>query len=401
MIILFATSFLFLAFLGYKLNGKYIAPTALIPSVWGALLLLYGILDLQLNDLSNTVLYVLLLWVVFSLFGSYVFSTVNLSLGKPKILKVSDFNPSIRSLYYYIAIIGTVVWIYIAYKQITTMSISSNIFTNLRYANIHSESEEVEHQYGIFKYTFNIAFVSLLIELFSLNKNKYRVKILIILNILLSFITMAKTSFLFLFLSILFSRIFKYKISLKKIIVVSIILFLLMFGIHHIRSEVKNSIAEIFEIYFFAGLPALDKIVENDMRVTQPGIMSFRFFYNVNTRLFGGNKVAREFLNNVTQGGYVFVPLPTNVFTVIGPFWWDFGWLGVIAFGFINGALAGILYNKSKQKQTWAIIAYSYIACTLILQFFGEYIFTNLSNTIQIIALLLFAYNLKWVFKWR
>lgn len=130
--------------------------------------------------------------------------------------------------------------------------------------------------------------------------------------------------------------------------------------------------------------------------------MTMRFFRTLYA-IIGGEALDMknlEVTNDTSEKGYFFVPLPTNVYTVIGPFWLDFGYVGVVVYSFIIGSVSGFLYRIALNKELWAVIAYSFFACTLVLQFFGEYIFTNLSYTIQIMALTFFAFKFKYTFKW-
>ena len=402
MIILFSVLLLLLAYLSYYLKKKVFSPEVLIPLAWGSFLLLYSLFS-NLNELSDKVLYVILIWNFFSWLGAYIFGlpisrrqlsqTYNLNDS----IQREDINSSIRSVYYYLSIVGTIPLLYIAYKNATTLS--NAFLTNLRHADVHNG--EMEYQYGIFRYVFTIALVSMLVELFATSNKKCRIIVSIIVNFLLAFITMSKTSFVFMATMITLIAIHKYKISKIKILMVLVMLFFALYGLNEQRSIVKVPLIDYIDIYLFSGTAALDEIVINDMRSLHPGISTFRFVYAVNSKLFKGEMPEKKYNHNITKNGWFFVPLPTNVYTVIGDCWTDFGWFGVIVLGFIIGALSGFFYRQSKQGHSWATITYSWIVTTLALQFFADYIFRNLSILIQIVLLTLLACKFKWVFKWH
>ena len=401
MVLITAIFILILASIGYLRTQSFIAPTVLSPLSWGMVLLLYALLDHGMNFLSNEVLGVILIWNLSLLSGSWVFSEVAIEYNIKEKSK-RQFNTTIRDMYYWISLLGTFPLLFIAYKQGSTLG-QGSFFFNLRLAN--TGIVETEYSYGIWQYIFTFSFVSFLIELFTFQKgnSKKRIYILLIINLLLSLITMAKSSFFFLFLSVLFSIMFRTQIKTRVLILVFGILILLLSVLQLMRAgDETNVISSMFYTYIFGGVPALDQLVRSDMHSMQWGQMTMRFFRLFYT-IFGGdplNPNGLDFSNDVTERGYLFVPFPTNVFTVIGPFWLDFGYKGVIVFSFIIGSISGYLYRLALKRRLWAVISYSFFACTLVLQFFGEYVFTNLSYTIQIIALTLFAFKFKYIIKW-
>lgn len=403
MVLITAIFILLLAFLGYVRAKNYIAPTVLSPLSWGMVLLFYAILDHGMNELSNLVLGIILTWNLSLLFGAWFFSEVTLEYNIKLKKKHGQFNHTIRDLFYWISVLGTFPLLFISYKQGTTLG-QGDFFLNLRLAN--TGIVETEYNYGIWQYIFTFSFVSFLIELFIYQKGegKKRIYILLIINLLLALATMAKSSFFFLFLSVLFSIMFRRKIASRYLILVFGMLMLILSLLQLMRSSVEsNVISSMFYTYIFGGVPALDQIVLAHSHSVQWGQMTMRFFRTLYA-IFGGIPLemkSLQFTNDIAENGYVFVPMPTNVFTVIGPFWLDFGYKGVAIFSFIIGSISGLLYRLALKKELWAVIAYSFFACTLVLQFFGEYIFTNLSYTIQIIALTFFAFKFKYRLKWQ
>ena len=167
--------------------------------------------------------------------------------------------------------------------------------------------------------------------------------------------------------------------------------------------DAGDTISDMFYVYTLGGVPALDQIVNSEMTSETKGQYMFAFFHNAVSKLEGEKKrPEKTHKNDLTdEHGYVFVPLPTNVYTVVGPVWIDYGWLGVLLGGLMTGSFAGIFFRLARKGFLWAVIVYAYFTCVLLLQFFGEYVFTNLSYLIQIILLSLFAYKFKYVVKWQ
>lgn len=401
--LILALILLTIASFGYYRYHDFFAPVVISSSSWGVVTLLYATLNHGMEPISSKGLFVIGLWNISLIIGAFLFSEINLKNKSFK--KGRSFNPWIRNLYFKISILGMIPMCYIAYKVGTTM-MSGNFLFNLRMAN--TGLAESEYQYGIFEYVFPVVFVSFLIEL--LIHRKYeslkRLGILIFLNAIIMFITMAKSTILFTILSAWVIIDFKRKISLRKLVVAGAIVMTFMSSFQLLRSDgddAKNVISDMFYVYTLGGVPALDIIVNSEMTSETKGQYMFAFFHNAVSKLKGEEKrPEKENKNDITEEhGYVYVPLPTNVYTAIGPIWLDYGWLGVVFGGLSIGSLAGIFFRLAKKKILWAIIVYAYFACVLLLQFFGEYIFTNLSYLIQLIFLSLFAYKFKYVVKWQ
>ncbi|MDU1904880.1 MAG: O-antigen polymerase [Dysgonomonas sp.] len=396
MLLIVGVFLLIISFFIYKKWNSYIAPAVIISFAWGMVFVGYGLISHGMYDISIKTFFVLCIWIFSSLLGAFFFTHVKVL---PSSSSDSVFNTTIRSVYYWISVIGVFPLLYIAYKQGTTME--ADFLFNLRMAN--TGIVETEYKYGIFQYVFAIAYVSLLIETYSSEKINKRIIILLIINILLSIITMAKSTFFFLFIPFACIKIFTLNISIKKLIpfLGIIVLFMIFVQLMRTGEDSENVISTMFNVYIFGGIPALDQIVVADTHTLNWGEMTFRFFYTVKSVVLGGGIEDGNYINNIfSNGQYVFVPYPTNVFTVIFPFWMDFGFLGVLVGGLIFGILAGLIYKLAIRKRAWSIVFYSYLVAVLVLPFFGEYLVTNLSYTIQLILLSyianVFNYRIKW-----
>lgn len=395
---------LLIAYGGYRRYRNYFAPAVISPASWGAVLLLYATLDHGMFEVSFKGVMIIALWNFSLLAGIYLFTDTNIVRIKNVTSVVKPFNPWVRNLYYKISVWGLLPTLYISYKQVSSM-VGDSLMFNLRMAN--TGGVETDYNQGIFAYVYTFAFVSYLIELYSFRKgeSKRRVIILFFINLILSLVTMAKSSFLFLFFTSLVIIMYKRKISFKRVLLVAATMFLLMASIQLLRAGDNNErgkvISDMLYSYVFGGIPALDEIVNSQMRSKYPGQHSMALMNNIQVKI--GIKVEhpKEYEHDITDEGYLYTPYPTNVYTMIGLFWLDYGYKGVIWFSFVIGALAGYFYKLTMRGHRWAIVLYAYFSCVLMLQFFGEYIFTNLSYLLQLIVLSLFAYKFSYSIKWH
>lgn len=400
LIISFLTAF---SVFGYIHSKSIISPWVISPMSWLCILGVYLSFDHGMYKLNPQVLIIILVWNFFILFGVFVsenFVNIRFRIERNE----EQFSLRIRNLYYKISLFGFLPTLYVLYRQLSV--IPGDFFYKLRMAN--TGLLETKVSLGVFAYTLTIAFISYMMELIELNKeeksnNKKRFYIILIINVVFALSTMSKSSFMFLIFPSLIVIFFKTKVSIVKLAKYSILIFFLMFSVQSLRDGKANSndTSSIFYTYLLGGLPALDKIVERDMHSFSFGQNVLVFFNNFSEKLGLIEKQKKIYINDFTDEGYIKTPSYTNVYTVIGPIWLDFRYYGIVICGFVVGFLSGFFYRLSCLNFKFAYILYSYMGCVLLLQFFGEYIFTNMSYLIQLILLSYIPYkfrnvNVKW-----
>ena len=117
---------------------------------------------------------------------------------------------------------------------------------------------------------------------------------------------------------------------------------------------------------------------------TQVGSNTFFLLYYYLNRFGLGNfhivDIGQEF---------VFVPIPTNLYTIMQPFFVDFGYSGVAFFAIVYGVMAGMAYGAYKQGGNIGKLIYTYMFYVLILQFGQEQIFLTPVPNLRIVVLFL------------
>lgn len=399
MLVVTLTLLFLLSFIGIFISKSMLSPEFISPFGWGVILLLYLVLNHGLYNLSDKVLIIVLLWN-FSLFLGVLITRFFLMLKNKKIKNKrseADFNLlsfGVYRFYYWVSIIGLFPTLYITYKQ--TLSIGGDFFYSLRMAN--TGIVETDISLGVFAYTYVFAYIAFFASFIFMKdgSSKKRFIVLLIINLVLAFVTVSKSAFLFLIIPISVIYLIKNKRFLPNLKVIKYVFLtlLLMISIQTIRESESSNKAEgsiVLYTYLLGGLPALDKIVNSEMTSAQFGQHTLALMVNIEKKLGFIETISKKYSNDITYDSYLYVPYPTNVYTAIGPIWLDFKYYGVIFFSFLIGLLTGYFYYKAI-KDDWARIVYGYLFCVLILQFFGEYIFTNMSLLLQIILLSYFLY---------
>ena len=374
-----------LSSLGYLKARRLMSPLFISPFIWGLLILCYKAIPHDLYPLNNQFLIAVIIWNVGFFLSALIFDSTDLKLFY---LGVNDVHISIRDLFFYLTVLLTPVVCFLLYREAINGS-SPFFFLNLR--SINTGVEDTTFSLGILSYIFNIALICLFIEICE-NKERFfnfRIVLLLISNILLSVMTVGRTSFLYLFVGIVICLYFKGLLKARHFLIFFVFLILLFGGLTMMRSfdasvSLGDLVAETLKVYVFSGMPAFDTLtVAHDGYF---GANSFRFVYAVMNSLGADVPVSKTIYE------YTEVPNLTNVYTVMYPFFVDFGYQGVFFGGFIYGLIYQFFFSLSLGCNKIAVIFFAFLFTSMLLQFFGEYLFTNFSNTLQFLIITILPY---------
>lgn len=142
--------------------------------------------------------------------------------------------------------------------------------------------------------------------------------------------------------------------------------------------ESDSGLINFLYIYLLSPLTAFDALINNEVFL-EPGAPwsnTLSFFYKI-FNVFGANLEMGEL------GSYIYVPLPTNVFTTMRGFYLDGGMFGIFIMSIILGLYLGNIYSYQKRNHVVYILFYAAIYTGLFFQHFGDYFFYSLSMIIQ------------------
>ena len=86
---------------------------------------------------------------------------------------------------------------------------------------------------------------------------------------------------------------------------------------------------------------------------------------------------------NTKLQAFVWVPLPTNVYTIFQPFFEDFKYKGVAFFAFFYGVFSGWAYRIMRNGDGFGKCFYAFVVYVLVLQFYQENVMMSLVSVIQ------------------
>ncbi|WP_291059901.1 MULTISPECIES: O-antigen polymerase [unclassified Empedobacter] len=375
--------FLFLSISCYSLDKKILNPIFVNSFIWGLLIFLFNIIPNDLYSLNEQFLLSVFLWVFF-----FTATCMISQSGSNYNFKINLYNKKIFNIYFYIIVFCAPLTLLLLISEAIKVG-PDLFFLRLRIINTGLDEEDT-FSLGYFGYIFNFSTsICLLFTYYSNYISKKKYYIVIILSFLLGLITLARTTILMLIVGIFIIRYFQGRIKRKHYIyfLILILIFLLIVTSLRGQSDHNTSLGNTISIYIFGGFPAFDTItptISNDF-----GAYTFRFTYAI-LKVFDKSIIVQQ-----TILPYVSIPQQTNVYTVMFPFFKDFGYIGIIVFSSIYGFIFGTVYKLAKQKISLYIIIFSFIFPCLLLQFIGEYIFSNFSTYLQYFILLLIPYYFK------
>lgn len=181
----------------------------------------------------------------------------------------------------------------------------------------------------------------------------------------------------------------KYRISNKKLFFFIGIVFVGIMAIHFSRMAANDSatLASVLGVYIYSPILAFSQL--NSYVGDNSGEYTFRFIYAFLSKL---QIISEQPVNTIL--GYVNVPVPTNVYTMLQPFYQDYGFYGVILGALMYGLVYSGFYTFAIRGSTVALLIYAVLSISSVTSFFAETLITNLSGNIKLILSILILWRL-------
>lgn len=385
-------------FLISKIQRSLFAPSNLFLLVWASYLLLHWVTGFY-NILPFTVLIIVHLSCYFS-FGAFLgsfynFKSANQVWSEIKLVKIIY-------LFFILLILNFLFFIapnvYIFFREY-----ESNFGHFLR-------RHWLDYTYVPIYLKFGVNFSIILIILLFVDKkiNIILKLIMIIISLLNVLSTFSKGYFLIAIFYIISVKYFKMKLAShnlqrsKEILYLSTC-FICVLIVFYLILNVRENIDPFLyvKIYFFSPLPAFQLIANNEFNFPFPTLFGFLkpFFANLGLTV-----------SDVIDDNYVYVPEPTNVFTIFGPCFSNYGLAFSVFYFFIIGFFSGLIYRLALAKHMVFIIFYGYIIYAIFASVFSD-AFANIQTIANYLVVLFiinqylcegnckfFGINLKWIY---
>ena len=373
---------LLVGLLAFKV-GDVFAPWTITLLVWLAILILFQIQGDLLYPLGDQFRTCLILWVPIFLVASLITYTVMPKADKPDdeekpiMARKPLFNSTLFNFLYFISMVITPLYLYQIMKVVMMFDLSDMLW-NLRILAVYGNES-----YGFLNYSYVLNQVLLVVALWEYPKvPMWKLITIILASIMSAFAIMEKGMLFFLLSSTLFVLYEKRVIKMRSIIF-SVLGIVLVFFLLNIARDYREdadpndamTFLDFFGIYVMSPAVAFE-YVEEDL-TPQWGSHTFQTIYLFLAR-WGG-----DFEVNTKLQGFVWVPLPTNVYTIFQPFFEDFKYKGVAFFAFFYGVFSGWFYRMARNGNGFGKCAYALVVYVLALQFYQENVMMSIVSVLQ------------------
>lgn len=363
--------------------GNWFAPWIITIVIWSVILGLYHLQKSNLYPITNQFYYCLAIWI--PIFCLCAFTTYILLPDKQSFVKGGiQFNKNVFNALFVLSLIITPLYIH-KILQIVTMFSTEDMMTNIRTLAVYGEG------YGFLGHSSIINQSLFVVALWAYPKvPKWQVVTLALACILNSLAIMEKGTIMFVFTSTIFLLFEKKVIKLYSIVFYGALLILFFYLFNLLRagedSDYQNeeTLLDFFSMYALSPPVAFCQI-STDV-IPQFGANTFEAIYQYLVRFGMKGYVIKEKLQN-----FVWVPIPTNVYTIFQPFFIDFGYKGIAFFSGVYGVLCGLFYRLYRNGHGWGCCFYTYIVYVLVLQFYQDNLLLSLAFVVEFLIFIVLS----------
>lgn len=352
--------------------GNLFAPWNVTIALWAFVLLCIYLLGDKLYPLTTQFYTCISLWL--SVFCISSFITYN--LNKPNNKGNSHISAPVNNnaVLFYILLAFSLVLSPLCVKKmldIVNAFGSENMMQNIRLLAVEGEG------FGLLDQCFFINKVLFIIAVWKYPEiSIWKILLIFFLLILNSIAIMDKGTLFFIVIVVVFILFEKGKIKTFHLAIGGSIIVVLFFMLTVLRGgtdtegnfNAQMDLLEFLAIYIFANPVAFSYL--NQAVVPQFGANTFYLLYYYLSRYGFGDYVVVDIVQE-----FVRVPVPTNLYTIMQPFYVDFGSIGVAYFALIYGVFTGWCYAGYKSGNSAKKCLYTYLVMVLVLQFGQEQIF--------------------------
>lgn len=369
--LLFAKAFVLYGTRKFTIDyGDFFSPWSLTIFIWGADIILY-FLQGELYPLGPMFIKCFTLWIITIIPASLISYWLSANESNPVWDKYNVINVS-KSVFNVCCVFATIITLLYIKRvwDIVSQFDTVDLLYNVRTYLVHDNSG-----IGLLYHIQGLNFALFVVGIWLYPKiSKLQLAYIFILNIAFEIARMEKSGILIMILGILYVLYVRKVIKVRSIFVTllgTIVLFY-FFNMSKEKSDTTNvtSFIDFFGIYVTSPIVAFDYLHpdlsgnfgENTFNIIYPYLNMLGCNFQYTDRL-------QEF---------VFVPVITNVYTIMQPFYNDFGVIGIPYFGIMYGALFGWVYRRSREGNPVYICIYTYLVEVILIQFYNENLLQNI-----------------------
>ena len=352
--------------------GNIFAPWNITVLLWAFVLLCIYLLGDKLYPLTTQFYTCISLWLPLFCISAFITYNLNKPDEKGNNYISAPVNYS-KTLFYILLAFSLVLSPMCVKKMMDLVNAfgSENMMQDIRLLAVEGEG------FGLLDQCFFINKVLFIIAVWKYPEiSIWKILLIFFLLILNSIAIMDKGTLFFIIIVVVFILHEKGKIKTVHMAIGGSIIVVLFFMLTVLRGgtdtegnfNAQMDLLEFLAIYVFANPVAFGYL--NQAVVPQFGANTFYLLYYYLNKYGFGDYVVVDIVQEFVQ-----VPVPTNLYTVMQPFYVDFGNIGVAYFAFIYGVFTGWCYAGYKRGSSVKKCLYTYLVMVLVLQFGQEQIF--------------------------
>ena len=356
-------------------RGDFFSPWCLTIVIWAGDILLY-FLQGTLDPIGPQFIFCFMLWLATFLPTSIIAYWLCRDDSKP--IYRDHKKPIDINLYAFYSLMGLSLLMTLLYAKaiygIVNQFDNQNMLFNIRVLTLNNTES-----FGLLAHTQGLNLALFLVAIWLYPRiSGWAVAFIVVINLILEIAMMEKSGVLIMILGALFVLYERGKIRIRTIgltlLGVIVLFFFFNMSKEDANSEESMPFMEFFGMYVTSPMVAFERLRITITNTFAPNTLND--FYPQLLR-FGIKIDTIERLQD-----FVYVPVITNVYTIMQPFYNDFGSIGVAFFGFLYGSIFGYVYCKFREGSDIYKCFYTYLVEVIIIQFYNE-------NLLQVFHLVL------------
>jgi len=351
--------------------GNWFAPWTISLLVWAVILGLYTSYSDFMYPITEQFYLTLALWLPLFCICALVTYLLLPAVGRRSSSDAIAYNPMVFNVLFALTMVLTPIYLH-RVLQIVLMFSTEDLMSNIRILAVYGEGQ------GLLNHTVIVNQALLLVALWGHPRIPlWQVVALALACLLNAFAIMEKGTMFFVFLAVVFVLFEKRVIRLHTIVLSGLALFMVFYFFNLVRAgndediQEKDTLLDFLAMYVLSPPVAFSQLMPD--LTPQFGANTFETIYHF-LRRFGFDDVVEH--DKIKD--FVWVPIPTNVYTMFQPFWVDFGLRGVAFFAMVYGVVSGWLYWLYKQATPFGRCLYTFWVYVLVLQFYQENVFLSI-----------------------
>lgn len=363
--------------------GGWFSPWAITLYVWAAILAVINLEGDHIYPLTEQFYDCIVLWVPILCATAFVTCQLNAGRQDNELCGAGRMHVNIMMfrVLLLLTLVMTPLYAWNVYQIVSQFS-AEDMMSNVRLLANASAGQ------GVLRYSIVINQVLLIVALWSYPRVPLWQVVLVVTACLLNALAIMEKGGMFFVVLMCFYLLYERRVVKLRtmaiagaVVVVGFYLFNLMRQGSTSDYSQNETFIDFIGMYLTSPSVAFSRLTEE--LTPQFGTNTFEFFYAVFDKLGLGHFVVHEKVQD-----FMWVPMPTNVYTIMQPFYMDFGRTGVALFAALYGVVFGALYRAHLNGSGVGRSLYSYAVFILILQFYQDNLILSLSYIIQLTVLI-------------